>query len=164
MHHIRTSIDIEAPASRVWAILMAFPAYSDWNPFIRQVSGSAIVGRKLHVTIHPEGAQAMSFAPQVLTCVPERVFRWRGQVLIRGLFDGEHSFELKESSVNSCRFVHEEEFSGILVPLLMSRAMRAGTQAGFEAMNLALKTRAEERDVPIEGVSFKAGFGSKNVD
>jgi hypothetical protein len=128
---------------------MDFPYYSDWNPFVRRIAGSATVGSKLQVTIHPKGGKAMSFAPQVFACIPEREFCWRGSVLIRGLFDGEHTFKLRKSSANSCRFVQEETFSGILVPLLMSRAMSAGTQAGFEAMNRALKTRAEKRDIQL---------------
>lgn len=143
MHRISTSIDIEAPASRVWAVLMDFPAYSDWNPFVRSLAGTTATGSRLQVIVQPEGGRMMSFAPEVLACVPEREFRWRGKVLMKWLFAGEHAFRLTESADHSCRFIHEESFSGILVPLLMRGAMRAGTEAGFEAMNRALKARAE---------------------
>jgi len=146
MHRISTSIDIAASASRVWAVLMDFPAYSDWNPFVRHLTGSTATGSRLQVTVQPEGGRAMSFAPEVLTCEPEREFRWRGKVIVSGLFDGEHAFKLAEAAAGSCRFVHEEVFSGVLVPLLMRGAMRASTQAGFEAMNRALKARAERSD------------------
>lgn len=143
MHRISTSIDIEAPASRVWAVLMDFPAYSDWNPFVRSLAGTTATGSRLQVIVQPEGGRMMSFAPEVLACVPEREFRWRGKVLMKWLFAGEHAFRLTESADHSCRFIHEESFSGILVPLLMRGAMRAGTEAGFEAMNRALKACAE---------------------
>ncbi|OQW61838.1 MAG: hypothetical protein A4S17_09155 [Proteobacteria bacterium HN_bin10] len=143
MCHISTSIDIEASASRVWAVLMDFPAYSDWNPFVRSLEGSAEPGGRLQVTVQPEGGHMMSFTPEILACVPEREFRWCGTVMMERLFAGEHAFRLTESAAHSCRFIHEECFSGILVPILMRGAMRTGTQVGFVAMNRALKARAE---------------------
>lgn len=78
MYRISTSIDIEAPANRVWAVLMDFPAYSDWNPFVRSLVGNTATGSRLQVTVQPEGGRVMSFAPKVLACVPEQEFRWRG--------------------------------------------------------------------------------------
>jgi hypothetical protein len=146
MRRISTSIDVGAPASRVWAILMDFPAYADWNPFVRHIVGTGTVGSKLQVTLQPVGGRAMFFAPEVLACDPKRQFRWRGKLFVAGVFDGEHAFEITNSVPTSCRFVHTESFSGVLVPLLMRGTMRAGTEAGFEAMNRALKARAERSD------------------
>ena len=34
MHHLSTQIEIYAPAERVWAVLIDFPAHARWNPFI----------------------------------------------------------------------------------------------------------------------------------
>lgn len=146
MRHISTFIDIEAPPRRVWAVLMDFAAYADWNPFVRHIAGSPSPGSRLRVTIQPQGARPMSFAPEVLACEPEREFRWRGKVLVGGVFDGEHALRLVESAAGSCRFVHEETFSGVLVPVLMRGALRTRTEAGFNAMNRALKLRAERGD------------------
>jgi hypothetical protein len=88
----------------------------------------------------------MAFTPEVLTCEPEREFRWKGKFLVSGVFDGEHAFIISQISSSSCRFVHEETFSGVLVPLLMRGRMRTGTVAGFHAMNRAIKSRAEGSD------------------
>jgi hypothetical protein len=146
MHRIRTSIEVMTPASRVWAVLMDFPAHADWNPFIRRIAGRTEPGSKLQVTIQPEGGRPMSFTPEVVACEPEREFRWSGKFLVRGAFDGVHAFVLSQLSPSACRFTHEETFSGILVPLLMRGRMRSGTAAGFHAMNRALKSRAEGGD------------------
>ena len=143
MHHISTSIDIAAPAAQVWDVLMDFRAYPEWNPFVRSISGPTMPGSKLRVTVQPRGGRPMSFEPKVLVYNAGREFRWLGTVLVRGVFDGEHSFTLSEQAANTCRFAHEERFSGVLVPLIMGGAMRADTQAGFEAMNQALKQRIE---------------------
>ena len=51
MHQIVTQMDIAASSERVWSILMDFPAYPEWNPFIRSLSGVAKQGEKLRATI-----------------------------------------------------------------------------------------------------------------
>jgi hypothetical protein len=146
VQRISTSIEVLSSASRVWTVLMDFPAYADWNPFIRQIAGGTSPGSKLQVAIQPQGERQMSFKPEVLTCEPEREFRWKGKFLVSGVFDGEHAFVISRISASSCRFVHEETFSGVLAPLLMRGRMRSGTEAGFHAMNRALKSRAEGSD------------------
>ena len=142
---ISGSIEIAATPGQVWDVLLDFAAYPEWNPFVRSISGGTTPGSKLRVTVQPQGGRPMFFEPTVLVCNPARELRWLGSVLVRGVFDGEHSFALAEVTPNSCKFVHEERFSGLLVPLLMRGGMRTGTQAGFEAMNRALKQRAERR-------------------
>jgi len=146
MFRIATSVEISAPIGRVWSVLMDFSAYPTWNPFIRSLSGSTAPGSTLDVTLEPPGGKAMSFSPQVIVCEQEKEFRWKGRVLVAGLFDGEHHFRLVSGDGASTTFLHGEEFTGVLVPLVMRGAMRSGTEAGFVAMNQALKARAEARD------------------
>jgi hypothetical protein len=143
MQHIATSVDIAAPVRRVWSILMDFDAYPGWNPFIRGIVGQPNPGTTLLVTIQPVGGRAMTMSPTVLSRVPEREFRWKGKLVLPGIFDGEHCFRLSAVTDVSTRLVHEEFFTGWLVPVAMRGRLKAGTVAGFEAMNQALKARAE---------------------
>ena len=142
MHELRAEIDIRAPAERIWSILIDFPAYSSWNPFITSAEGVAEKGRRLRVTIKPVDGGAMTFRPRVTEALANRELRWLGHLLVPGLFDGEHCFRI-ESSAGGARFVQSERFSGALVPLL-TRRLERGTKPGFEAMNAALKRRAEQ--------------------
>lgn len=142
MHHIRSEIDIAANPDRVWAVLTDFPAYESWNPFVRRISGEQTVGARLSVTIQPDGGKAMSFKPRLLMFAPQKELRWKGQLLVPGVFDGEHYFELTETSAG-VRLAQGELFTGLLVPLLSRGSMLAGTARGFAAMNQALKVRAE---------------------
>lgn len=137
-----TEIEIQASPARVWEILMDFEAYPTWNPFVQSIAGSKVVGGALAVKLQPPGGKPMAFAPKILDCNPNSSFRWRGKLWIRGLFDGEHSFELQPIAGVGTRFVHSEKFTGILVPLLR-KMINTTTRQGFEAMNLALKARAE---------------------
>lgn len=143
MLEISYSIDVAAPAARVWEILADFPAYPSWNPFIRSISGSQTTGSQLNVTIQPQGGKAMALAPRILNFSPSKEFRWKGQLLFPGIFDGEHYFQINERSPGSVSLTHGEIFGGFLVPLVFRGALRNGTELGFQAMNQALKQRAE---------------------
>ena len=143
MRELRTAIDIDAPADKVWAILTDLSQFADWNPFIQEAEGEVREGAKLRVRIEPPGGKAMTFTPTVTRVAPEQSFRWLGRVLFPGLFDGEHIFELSPTSDGGTHFVHREEFRGVLVPLLW-RNLDTQARQGFEAMNAALKARAEQ--------------------
>jgi hypothetical protein len=143
MREILTESAIAAPPERVWAILMEFAAYGEWNPFITTIAGPAEIGEQLTVTLTLPGGKVMGFTPTVTAYEDERFFQWLGKVGIRGVFDGRHSFRLKPTELGT-RFVQSEQFTGIL-GWLMSGKMRRRTETGFRAMNDALKNRAETR-------------------
>ena len=83
----------------------------------------------------------MTFRPTVLLVEENRKVRWMGRLLLPGIFDGEHHFELAPTTSGSS-FSQEEKFSGILVRM-MGAATFQQTQLGFVEMNKALKQRAE---------------------
>ena len=139
---IRSQIEINAAPERVWEVLTDLDAFVQWNPFIRRVSGKPQAGERLDVFLEPPGGKGMTFHPKVLRAEPDREFRWLGHLFVPGLFDGEHIFEIEPLGEDRVRLVQREEFHGILVPLLR-RSLETSTTRGFEAMNQALKERAE---------------------
>lgn len=143
MKEIYTEIEISATPERVWQILTDFEALPEWNPFMRRASGEVKVGAKLEVFLQPSGGRGMTFKPTVVEATPNREFRWLGNLGVRGLFDGEHSFTIEPLGENRVRFVHRESFRGLLVPLLLLMVEK-DTRRGFEEMNQALKTQAEQ--------------------
>jgi hypothetical protein len=142
MRRLRAEVEIDAPPARVWEVLSHFDAFPEWNPFIRQISGSPREGEKLEVRIEPPGGRGMTFKPTVLNAEPSRELRWLGHLLLPRLFDGEHTLRIKplDGGVRS-RFIQSEEFRGILVPLFGGGLDK--TEEGFRQMNTALKERAE---------------------
>jgi len=140
MRLIDTRIEIAAPAARVWGVLTDFARFAEWNPFIIRIEGAPEPSARLRVEIKPPGKSAMTFTPVVLAARPGKELRWRGHLLLPGIFDGEHAFELEEHG-GTCSFRQSERFAGLLVPLL--GGVLTATQRGFEAMNAALKKRAE---------------------
>lgn len=84
----------------------------------------------------------MRFRPKVLAMEPGRELRWKGKLLIAGLFDGEHTFKLASHSSGGVVFHQGEVFSGLLLPLFR-RSLDGATRQGFVAMNETLKREAE---------------------
>ncbi len=141
--HMRTEIEIAASADRVWQVLTDLASYPEWNPFITRIAGSLAVGSRLDTFLQPPGSRGIGFKPTVVALVPGRELRWLGKLLIRGIFDGEHSFRIEPLTQERVRFIQEERFSGILTFPPLFRVLTNGTQEGFTAMNQALKQRAE---------------------
>ena len=143
MKIVETSIEIAAPADRIWSVLTDFADYAQWNPFMRSVVGRPKPGERLAVTVAPPGGKPMSFRPVVLDAMPARRLRWRGRLLLPGLFDGEHRFDLTDVPLGT-RLDHGEHFSGLLAAVVMGEAALDRTRRGFVAMNEALKSRCEK--------------------
>jgi hypothetical protein len=144
-HAIRTEITIDAPAETVWSVLTDFAAYPEWNGYTR-IEGAAREGARLAVSPGPEAGRMPTFRPEVLRAGPtsedDFELAWLGHLYIRGLFDGEHSFRVEAVDAERSQLVQSESFSGVLAGLLL-RFVGDDTASNFEAVNAALKARAE---------------------
>ena len=142
MKELVTEIEIDAAVETVWLILMDFENYANWNPFIREISGEAKKGSQLKVYIKPSGGMGMTLRPTVVKAEANKAFGWKGKLGVSGVFDGQHEFILEHNSSGKVRFIHREEFTGFLVPLIWPM-LETNTRRGFEEMNAALKNLAE---------------------
>jgi hypothetical protein len=141
VRELQASIEIDAPAERVWDVLSDLSRYGEWNPFITKAKGELIEGAKLAIGIEPPGGRQMEFKPTVLEVEPNRSVRWLGRFILPGIFDGEHTLAIEPVGESTARFTQRERFSGILTAF--SGKLFNRTQTGFEAMNEALKRRCE---------------------
>jgi hypothetical protein len=141
VREIRSEIEIEASSETVWSVLTDFAAFPEWNPFMRSVAGELAQGGQITVTMQPPGHGASTFRPTLLSVDAGRGFRWRGHVLVPGIFDGEHVHEIEALAPGRTRYIQREEFRGVLVPFV--GGMLRDTERGFQEMNAALKARAE---------------------
>ncbi|MFE9689150.1 SRPBCC family protein [Micromonospora sp. NPDC005806] len=141
MRTITTEIEIEAAPAAVWEVLIDVAAYPEWNPFLREATGRLAVGERLNFRAYPPGSSPISLKPRVLAKTPPHELRWIGRLLMPGVFDGEHIFTLTATSDGRTRLVQAERFTGILVPF--TGKLLNNTQAGFVALNEALKKRVE---------------------
>ena len=135
---VRTSIDIAAPPSRVWAVLADTGAWPVWNPEIAALRGPLVPGAR--VEIHEgTGDDEMVFHPVIRTVEPGRELSWRGRILMPHVFDVVHAFSLAPTPAGGTRFTQSEHVRGVLLWFYDAEQLRPSSNA----MDLALKARAE---------------------
>jgi hypothetical protein len=143
MKELRTEIEIQATPEKVWQVVSELDQYPEWNPFIHQAIGKAKMGEQVDITFKT-GSKEMTLHCLVIKSEPNRELCWKYHVGSQLLFSGEHSFTIEPVDTTHVRFVDREIFNGLLVPL-QARDIDTNSKRGFEAMDKALKARAEQR-------------------
>ena len=138
---IATAVEIEAPPARVWQVLTDLRAYPEWNPFIVAAEGKLAVGETLSLQMALPGRDPVNIEPRLLVVEPERELRWKGQLFLPGLFDGEHAFRLTALDGGRTRLEHSERFAGALLPLARL-LIYEDTLESFRALDAQLARRA----------------------
>jgi hypothetical protein len=142
MKELRTEFEIQATQDEVWQVLTSLDNYPEWNPFIHHAVGKATVGEKGDITVK-SGAKEMTLHCTVVKVEPNKELCWKYHVALPILFSGEHSFIIKQVEGNKVRFVDREIFNGLLVSS-QAKDIDTNSKQGFEAMDKALKARAEQ--------------------
>lgn len=137
------TIDIDAPLEQVWAVMLDFPRYGEWNPFIvrAELAGPPGIGAalRLHVKWH-DGAGATSGELLTELVPPTRlVYRFTGPLHALNLVRATRVQQLEPLPNNRTRYSTREDFSGLLTAALPL----ARIQDGFDRHARALRTRAE---------------------
>jgi hypothetical protein len=140
---LRSQIDINATPEDVWQVLSDFGSYPQWNPFITRAEGEAKPDSRLVLRMQPVGARGTTVRPTVVEAAPGHRLRWQGRLGMPGIFDADHTVTITPREEGGVRLSQDEHFRGLLVPLL-ARSLDRHTQPAFEAMNAALKHRAEQ--------------------
>ena len=138
---LHTEITISATPEKVWSVFSDFASYPEWNPFVIRLEGEVAPGNTIAIQLQPPNGKQMGFRPKVLKYEAAKELRWKGRLLMPGIFDGEHFFQLEALPDGSTKFIQGEKFSGMLVPFL--KKMLTDTGQGFNSLNQALKKRVE---------------------
>ena len=134
-------VEIEAPAERVWDILVDFDRYGEWNPFTTRVEASLEIGSPvmLHVKL---GWLKRKQPERIETVEPPHLLAWGVTMGARFLLVARREQHLEVLGETRCRYFTTDETRGLLTPLvalLFGRLIRRG----FNDMAAALKSRAE---------------------
>jgi hypothetical protein len=140
---LQASVEIRATPEQVWAVLTDRAAYPRWNPFIVSSSGRLEVGTTLTNRMH-DATGDTTFTPVVLVVEPGRELRWIGRVGPGGIFDGEHTFTIRQVRPGVIRFTQREAFTGVAVPFY-EHWLHTDTLPMFRAMNAALAHEVADR-------------------
>jgi hypothetical protein len=137
MQALHTDIVIKASPEKIWNILVVSSAIP---PEIRRAIQDQKIGQNLSVPMS-NGGRSATLTVKLLTVDPFREIRWKDFFRIPGLFDGEHSFEIREDQEGMTWLVQRETFSGILLPFLSK--VISETKQEFETVNARIRDTAE---------------------
>lgn len=143
MKSLHSDIEIAGTPEQVWKHLTDFDRFSDWNPFIRHAAGDVKQGSTIEAHLVLPNGTKMAAKPTLIKVESNRELRWLGHFLFKGLFDGEHYFQIEPLSDDRVRLRHGEHFRGLLAAPLIA-LIGQNTVAGFAAMNEALKAEVEK--------------------
>jgi hypothetical protein len=143
---LRDEVVIDAAPEAVWAVLIDFPRYAEWNHQLTWLGGTVALGETLSLRLSADGAEPYEFAPTVTVFEPNTHFAWLARTGLPRVFDGNHHFELQRLPDGKTRLVNWERYSGVLAPVMQRLPMMANAPAGFVSMNADFKRRAERKE------------------
>jgi hypothetical protein len=143
MKILHTEVRIRASPESIWKALVESSGIPE---VIRKALHDRNTGQVLSVPMSA-GGRSGTLTVKMLAVDPFREIRWKGYFWFPGLFDGEHSFEIREDTGGQMLLVQREKFSGLLLPFL-SGTLKV-TKQEFERMNAEIRDTAE-RDVSLK--------------
>ena len=141
-YEISTTIEIAASPENVWAVLTDLASYPKWHPVYQAVTGQLAAGSTLTITsTHPASGRSMTAKVKVLAAEPDTELRWVSRLL--GLTISERIFRLSPAA-GGTSLMQAATYRGLGRD--RGRAMIktiSRIEGGFEAINRAIKQRAE---------------------
>ena len=142
MHRIRAEVEIHAPPERIFRILCDLDAYPEWNPFTPRVESTLRPGDPIHLHVRLRGSRLSHRVEEVSANEAPHRLCWKMKLGPRWLLAGERCQVLTPLGGGRTRYVNEERFRGLLVPLVLW-LFGSVLRRGFDDVALALKKRAE---------------------
>ncbi len=138
---IETVTEIHAPVAVVWAILIDFAAYPEWNPLTVQVHGEPRFGEvvRLHVDM---GGKPMVRKHEISRVDAEAALCWTIRTRRPWLMRGERCQTLEATGPDHTLYHNDERVEGLVGPLVQLTYGRK-IRTALEAVGAALKERAE---------------------
>jgi hypothetical protein len=138
----RTDFEVEASDADVWAALVDFEQYPQWNPSLPSISGELKEGSIVSLTLGLPGKSPMKVTAKFEQIQPKRLMTWRGKVGGAWLFSGYRVFEIQALTPTKTKVTHVEDIDGLLAPLF-KLLMGDAVQQSHDGFNDALRRRAE---------------------
>ena len=138
-YDIHTETFIAATPERVWAELVDFPSWAEWNPFVISMQGEVRREAPVRLKVRTPDGRVFRFRSRLDTLAERRELSWSGGT--PGVFGGRHWMRITPVE-GGVRFEHGESFRGLLVAVMGAKGMGALVPA-YAAMNAALRARVE---------------------
>jgi uncharacterized protein YndB with AHSA1/START domain len=144
--HVVTSVtvQIDAPASFVWDVLVDYPSYPEWNPYTIAAETTLELGERIDLTLpQVDGSDGTFINREFIRVVdPPHHLRYDTGEEMDGIL-GLRDQWITELGPDRCEYYTTDTLSGDLADLVMETTGE-WIQNGFNAVAHALKARAEQ--------------------
>ena len=139
---VRSEIVVHAPKPSVWAILVDFEAYDEWNPLYTRAEGEPREGTELALRVEVPGDVPEDLNAELVIVRPDHKLRWQARTLVPGLGDAEYEVRLEPLEGGGTRVIQEQRFEGPLSTFAQVDA----NQAALTQVSQALQARVETKE------------------
>ncbi len=130
------SLDILAPAHKIWALLTNAKDFPRWNSTVTRLEGEVALGNALKLQVP---ISKRTFTPRVSKLEAPKRMVWSDG--FAPMFRGVRTFELTEKAGGVTAFEMREVFSGLMLPMIRGSLPDFGPP--FEQFASDLKREAE---------------------
>ncbi|WP_435219948.1 SRPBCC domain-containing protein [Luminiphilus sp. nBUS_07] len=131
---------IKADLPTAWQVIVDFPAYKEWNPFVTRCSAELQPGTPIVMQVNM-GPFELEQTEQVTQVEHEKLFEYRMRPVGRWLYS-KRQHRLEAVGTREIRYTSYFELRGWLSPIV-TLLMGFFLWRGFRRMTNAVKTRAE---------------------
>lgn len=142
MSTLYAEIEINAPKSAIWKVLLHKEDWLKWNTFLydRNPDLPFEQGRTVQLSLRRLREETETeFEPRIILLQPMACLRW---VYSAPGFRSEHVFELQEVDRQRTKYIHREHYSGVVTHFFLS-FLRKDEQQGMRRMAHELKYYVE---------------------
>jgi hypothetical protein len=138
---VQANATINAPAARVWAVLVDLDHYGEWNTFVPSMQSAFQVGSILRMRVQMRKSMRTTSAETITAIEDQRLLAWKTRSPAWWL-RGERFQVITSIDEHTTIYETQESFKGLLAPLVQL-LFEHDLQRGFAAVARDLKARAE---------------------
>lgn len=136
-------VEIDAPASVVWQILIDLDSYASWNPFTVKIESTLEMGEPVHLHVPLPGSdEIMVYVEHLCAFEPEKLLSWEKRATPDNKQAARRDQYIEAIDDNRCRYYHTDILLGIYEDQIMAQS-GAWIKSSFDAVAHALKKHAE---------------------
>lgn len=147
MQEIYTECEINAPAYKLYSIILDFANYNIWTNEMT-ITGDTQSGGKIRVSVKTaNNGNGWYRLSSKIKKIDDHIIAIDNVLCAPFLFLGKHRFEIIPLSEDKTKFINAEEFSGLAVPFVRKKILLRNTRRFKENFNSALKKRVEAIEI-----------------
>lgn len=137
-------VDIEAPSSLVWDVIVDLDNYPNWNPFCLTARSTLQIGAPVEMVLkdYSGTAETFSYIEYVCAVVPERLLSWELRPTAKSPFAARRDQVIEQLGRDRCRYFSTDAFLGDAAHEIMV-ASGGWVKRAFDDTAVALKARCE---------------------